>query len=44
VREGTFASTELHERDRRAKFGKQDEPAAPAAAPKQKKKKKAETN
>jgi arylsulfatase A-like enzyme len=44
VREGTFASTELHERDRRAKFGKQDEPAAPAAAPKQKKKKKAATN
>lgn len=34
VREGTFASTDLHERDRRAKFGKQDEvttPAKPAA-------------
>jgi arylsulfatase A-like enzyme len=27
VREGTFTSTERHERDRRAKFGKQDEPA-----------------
>jgi arylsulfatase A-like enzyme len=26
VREGTFSSTERHERDRRAKFGKQDEP------------------
>ncbi len=26
VREGTFASTELHERDRRAKFGKHDDP------------------
>ena len=26
VREGTFASTALHERDRRAKFGKHDEP------------------
>lgn len=24
--EGTFASTDLHERDRRAKFGKQDDP------------------
>ena len=24
VREGTFASTDRHERDRRAKFGKQD--------------------
>jgi len=30
--EGTFSTTERHERDRRAKFGKQDE----AAAPKQK--------
>jgi arylsulfatase A-like enzyme len=28
VREGTFTSTERHERDRRAKFGQQDEPAA----------------
>lgn len=27
VREGTFASTDLHERDRRAKFGKQDDPS-----------------
>lgn len=26
VREGTFSSTERHERDRRAKFGKQDKP------------------
>jgi hypothetical protein len=26
VREGTFASTELHQRDRRAKFGKHDDP------------------
>ncbi len=30
VREGTFATTERHERDRRAKFGKQDEKTAPA--------------
>jgi arylsulfatase A-like enzyme len=29
VREGTFTSTDRHERDRRAKFGKQDEPNAP---------------
>jgi hypothetical protein len=29
VREGTFTSTERHERDRRAKFGKQDDVAAP---------------
>lgn len=28
VREGTFTTTERHERDRRAKFGKQDEPGA----------------
>lgn len=27
VREGTFSSTDLHERDRRAKFGKQDDPS-----------------
>ncbi len=27
VREGTFASTDRHERDRRAKFGKQDDPS-----------------
>ncbi|OYW24816.1 MAG: hypothetical protein B7Z55_01105 [Planctomycetales bacterium 12-60-4] len=38
VREGTFASTDLHERDRRAKFGKQDEPEAPKATPKAKSK------
>jgi hypothetical protein len=30
VREGTFTATLRHERDRRAKFGKQDEPATPA--------------
>ena len=29
VRQGTFTTTERHERDRRAKFGRQDEPAAP---------------
>jgi len=28
VQEGTFARTDRHERDRRAKFGKQDEPEA----------------
>jgi arylsulfatase A-like enzyme len=28
VREGTFSRTDRHERDRRAKFGKQDEPAS----------------
>jgi arylsulfatase A-like enzyme len=28
VREGTFARTDRHERDRRAKFGKQDQPEA----------------
>ncbi len=39
VREGTFASTERHERDRRAKFGKQDEPEPAKAAPKKNKKK-----
>lgn len=27
VREGTFANTELHERDRRAKYGKHDDPS-----------------
>ena len=26
VREGTFASTDRHQRDRRAKFGKHDDP------------------
>jgi hypothetical protein len=31
VREVTFTSTERHERDRRAKFGKQTETAVPAA-------------
>ncbi len=31
AREGTFSSTARHERDRRAKFGKQDEPEAPPA-------------
>ncbi len=30
VEEGEFESTELHERDRRAKFGKQDDPTFPA--------------
>lgn len=40
VREGTFASTDRHERDRRAKFGKQDEPEAPKAQPKVKAKSK----
>ena len=34
VREGTFASTARHERDRRAKFGRQDEPEPRKAAPK----------
>ncbi len=37
AREGTFASTERHERDRRAKFGKQDDPtfkASPGAGKK----------
>jgi arylsulfatase A-like enzyme len=37
VREGTFASTDRHERDRRAKFGKHNEAAAPEV-PKRKKK------
>lgn len=36
VREGTFTRTDRHERDRRAKFGKQDEPAAAAPAGKAK--------
>ena len=27
VREGTFADTERHERDRRAKYGKHDDPS-----------------
>lgn len=37
VREGTFSSTDRHERDRRAKFGKQDEPDAPELKPKKQK-------
>jgi arylsulfatase A-like enzyme len=36
VREGTFASTSLHERDRRAKFGKHDEAEASELQPKAK--------
>ena len=34
VREGTFASNELHQRDRRAKFGKQDQAEAEELNPK----------
>ena len=41
VREGTFARTDLHERDRRAKFGKHDQAEAPELQPKAKKKAKA---
>ena len=40
VREGTFATTERHERDRRAKFGRQDDPtfvASPGTAKKKQK-------
>jgi len=33
VREGIFTTTVRHERDRRAKFGKQDEPDAPELKP-----------
>jgi len=38
VREGSFSDTAMHERDRRAKFGKQDDPNASAnpGAPKKK--------
>jgi hypothetical protein len=36
AREGTFTTTDRHERDRRAKFGKQDEPDAPKAKAKRK--------
>lgn len=36
VREGTFVTTERHERDRRAKMGKQDEPEPPKAKGKSK--------
>jgi arylsulfatase A-like enzyme len=42
VREGTFTSTERHERDRRAKFGQHDQPEA--AAPKRKGKKKGQSS
>ncbi len=38
VREGSFTSNDRHERDRRAKFGKQDQPNAPELNPKQKSK------
>jgi arylsulfatase A-like enzyme len=38
AREGTFTTTERHERDRRAKFGKQDQPDAPKAKAKRKNK------
>lgn len=38
VHEGTFTSTERHERDRRAKFGKQDDPSFKATAGTRKKK------
>jgi hypothetical protein len=41
VREGTFASTDRHERDRRAKFGKHDQAEAPELQPKGKNKGKA---
>ncbi|MBL9189693.1 MAG: arylsulfatase [Opitutaceae bacterium] len=41
AREGTFASTARHERDRRAKFGKQDEAEASELQPKGKAKGKA---
>jgi arylsulfatase A-like enzyme len=36
VREGTFATTVRHERDRRAKFGRHDEPETPKLKPKRK--------
>src|SRR5688572_17147716 len=39
VREGSFTTTARHERDRRAKFGKQDDPSFIATAGKAKKKK-----
>ncbi len=39
VQEGTFASMTLHERDRRAKFGKHDQPEPLKAAPRTKTKK-----
>jgi arylsulfatase A-like enzyme len=40
VREGTFATTDRHERDRRAKFGQQDELTPAKAAPKKSRTKK----
>ena len=40
AREGTFARTDRHERDRRAKFGKQDDPTFQATAGMSKKQKK----
>jgi arylsulfatase A-like enzyme len=40
AQEGTFTSTERHERDRRAKFGKQDDPSYAATPSGTKKKKK----
>jgi len=43
VREGTFASTERHERDRRAKFGKHDQPAPAELQPQPKANPKAQT-
>jgi len=44
VREGTFVSTERHERDRRAKFGKQDQAEAAELKPKGKAKSKGKAN
>ena len=41
VQEGTFAATDRHERDRLAKFGKQDEPEPAKGAPRKGNKKKA---
>ncbi|QDU28999.1 Arylsulfatase [Anatilimnocola aggregata] len=41
VQEGTFAATDRHERDRRAKFGKHDEPEPAKGAPQKGNKKKA---
>ena len=38
VREGTFTRTDRHQRDQRAKFGQQDDPAAPAGNAKGRKK------
>jgi arylsulfatase A-like enzyme len=39
IREGSFSNTDLHERDRRAKFGKQDQAEAEELTPKKKKQK-----